>query len=161
MEKLGYEVIVPALPNTAKPVLKDWLKALNETVGEPDTDTYLVGHSIGSVLILRYLESLKMGQKIGGAVMVAGFTDDLGFKEIANFFETSFDFDEIKKHCANFVAIHSDNDPYVALKYGDEFKSKIDAKLIIKHNAKHFSGAIENEDSCKELPEVVESLKLF
>lgn len=41
------------------------------------------------------------------------------------------------------------------LKYADIFKEKLGAEIIIKHNAKHFSGAIEGEDSCTELPDVV------
>lgn len=158
LEANGFEVVVPAFPETEAPKLASWLPMLQDIVGIPDEETYLIGHSIGCITILRYLETLAPEQKIGGAVLVAGFTDDLGFAELSNFFTTDIDFDAIKTKANKFVAIHSDDDPFVALKYGDEFKEKIGAELITKHAMKHFSGEVDDEESCIELPEVVESV---
>jgi len=107
---------------------------------------------------LRYLESLKTDVKIAGVIMVAGFVDHLGYKELESFFQTPIDFKEIKKHSNKFVAIHSDNDPYVSLKNGDVFKKELSAKVVVKNNMKHFSGEIENEESCTQLAEVVENI---
>lgn len=98
-------------------------------------------------------------QKVGGVVFVAGFTDNLGFKELSNYFETPIDFQKVKNRSKNgFVAIHSDNDPYVPLKHGEIFKKELDAQVIIKHAMGHFSGPIEKEESCRELPDVIESV---
>ncbi|HEY4487012.1 MAG TPA: alpha/beta hydrolase [Candidatus Paceibacterota bacterium] len=158
LEANGFQVEVPSFPETNAPKLDLWLPVLKEVVGTPDEDVYLIGHSVGCVTILRYLESLAPSQKIGGAILVAGFTDDLGFKELKNFFTTDIQLDEIKKRANHFVAIHSDDDPFVALKYGDIFKEKLGAEVIIKHNFKHFSGSRDKEDSCVTLPDVVESM---
>jgi len=163
LEAKGFEVTVPAFPETNTPNLGKWLLVLKQVVGTPDEDTYLVGHSVGCITILRYLESLKKGQKVGGVVLVAGFTSDLSYvdgieDELKNFFETPIQWDVIKDKANKFVAIHSDDDPYVALKYGDIFKEKLSAELIIKHGMKHFSGPVDKEDSCTELPGVVESV---
>lgn len=158
LEAKGFEVTVPAFPDTEEPMLEKWLPVLKEVAGTPDEDLYLVGHSVGCITILRYLESLNEGQKIGGAVLVAGFADDLGFDELKNFFTTPLDLDTLKSKANKFVAIHSDNDPYVPLKHGDTFKEKLGAELIVKHAMKHFSGPVDNEDSCTELPDVVESV---
>jgi len=79
-------------------------------------------------------------------------------KSLRVFFGTQIDFEKIKLHCSKFVAIHSDNDPYVALRYGEIFREKLNAKLIVKHNMNHFSGEIEKEESCAELPDVIENL---
>ena len=158
LEMKGFQVVVPAFPDTGAPKLDKWLPVLKEKVGTPDDDTYLIGHSVGCITILRYLELLTPEEKIGGAVLVAGFTDNLGFEELKNFFEKPIDFEAIKQHSSKFVAIHSDNDPYVSLKHGDIFKEKLGAKLIVKHNFKHFSGPVDKEDSCTELPDVVESI---
>ncbi len=38
-------------------------------IGNPDNETYLVGHSLGSPTILRYLESLQDDQMIGGGLL--------------------------------------------------------------------------------------------
>ena len=160
LEKRGFEVLVPAFPDTENPKMKAWVSKLKEVVGNPDEDLYLVGHSLGNPTIMRYLETLSDNQRIGGVVMVAGFHENVGFEEIQNFFETPIDLKKIKKHSKNgFFAIHSDDDPYVDLKYADIFKEKLSAEVIIKHGAKHFSGAIEGENSCLELLDVVESIE--
>jgi hypothetical protein len=36
------------------------------------------------------------------------------------------------------------------------FKEKLGAELIVKHAMGHFSGPADKEDSCLELPDVVE-----
>lgn len=161
LEEKGFKVEVPQMPETNLPKLSLWLPKLKEVVGEPDEDLYLIGHSSGCITIMRYLEQLSSDLMIGGVVLVAGFTDDLGYKELSNFFETPINFEKIKQHCKNFVAINSDNDPYVDVKYGKEFEEKLGAKLIIKHNMGHFSGPVDNEESCTNLPDVAnEALKM-
>lgn len=159
LEQKGFEVVAPAFPETEAPNLEKWLPVLREAVGEVDEEVFLVGHSVGCITILRYLESLPEGQKVGGAVLVAGFTDNLGFEELKNFFITDIDFEKIKDSAVGFVAIHSDNDPYVPLKHGDILKDKLGAELIVKHNFKHFSGPVDNEESCTDLPDVVEAVE--
>lgn len=158
LEDKGFKVDVPAMPETNLPKLSLWLPKLREIIGIPDENLFLIGHSAGVITILRYLESLETDKKIGGVVMVAGFTSDLGYKELTNFFEKPIDFEKIKKHCRKFIAINSDNDPYVDLKYADILKEKLGAKLIIKHQMGHFSGPVDNEASCTSLPEVSSSV---
>ncbi len=149
---------VPAFPETDAPKENLWVPKLAEIVEQPDKDLYLIGHSIGCITILRYLETLQPGDKIGGAVMVAGFTDDLGYEELANFFTKPINFEGIKNHCPKFVGIFSDNDPYVPLKFTDVYKEKLGAEIIIKHNMGHFSGPADKEESCVELPDVVNAV---
>lgn len=154
LEKQGFEVFVPSMPNTNFPIQRQWLAHLQKLVGKPTKADFFVGHSLGCITILRILERLKEGEKIGGVVLVAGFTDDLGIKEITSFFKDKIDFAKIKRACPKFIAIHSDNDPYVDLKYGDIFKEKLGAKLILEHNKKHFSG----DDNIFKLPSALEAV---
>ena len=158
LEAKGFEVAVPAFPDTDAPNLAKWLPVLKELAGEANEELFLIGHSVGCITILRYLETLGEGQKIGGAVLVAGFNDDLGFDELKNFFTTDLNLDALKQKANKFVAIHSDNDPFVPLKHGDTFKDKLGAELIVKHAMKHFSGPVDDEKSCLVLPDVVESV---
>ncbi len=72
LEKNGFEVFVPAMPNPSEPKIEEWIPFLENIIDEPDEDTYLVGHSIGCQTIFRYLEQLE-NKKIGGAVCVAGW----------------------------------------------------------------------------------------
>ncbi|MFZ2189041.1 MAG: alpha/beta hydrolase [Candidatus Moraniibacteriota bacterium] len=160
LEAKGFQVKVPAFPETELPRMDRWVPKLQEVIGEPDGDLYLIGHSIGCATIMRYLETLTEKQKVGGVVLVAGYNESIGYDEIQNFFETPFDLAKIKTKSKNgFVAIHSDDDPYVNLKFADIFREKLGAEIIVKHDAKHFSGAIEGEESCMELPDVVRSIE--
>ncbi|MBI4127752.1 MAG: alpha/beta hydrolase [Parcubacteria group bacterium] len=158
LEAQGFDVTVPTMPDTENPKLSLWLPILQQVVGAPSENLYLIGHSIGTVTIMRYLETLLAGQTIAGAVFVAGFSDDLGFKELSNFFERPLDFEAIRTKAYAFTLIHSDDDPYVPLRYGDILKAKLHAKLIVKHGMKHFSGAFDTQKSCLSLPAVAETI---
>lgn len=159
LEAKGFEVSVPAMPETHAPKLSLWLTKLQEVVGEPDEELYLVGHSAGCITILRFLEQLPEDKQIVGVVLVAGFTDDLGYEELKNFFEAPIDFEKIKTKAKKFVAIHSDNDPYVPLKFGDILNKELDAELIVKHKMGHFSGPVDRTESITSLLEVAEAIE--
>ncbi len=155
LEKRSFKVYVPKMPDTNNPRLNAWLEELKKIVETPDKNCYFVGHSLGCITILRYLETLGQNQQIGGVVLVAGFTDinitidgDENINEIKTFFEKEINFDKIKTHCKKFVAIHSDNDPFVPLRYADILKEELNAKVIIQNNMKHFSGS----DGITKLP---------
>lgn len=155
----GFAVQIPAMPETDEPKLKLWLPKLIETIGTPDEELYLIGHSIGCTTIMRFLEQLPEGQKVGGVVLVAGFTSDLGFDELKNFYETPLDFARIReKSVKGFVNIHSDDDQYVPLSNSADLKEHLGGEAIILHAKGHFSGPLDNEDSCTELPEVVNAI---
>ena len=161
LEKQGFQVNVPAMPETAMPKQSLWVPRLKELIGRSDADTFLVGHSIGCAAIMRYLEQLGDGQEVGGVVFVAGFTDDLGFPEIHNFFETPLNFSKIRSSSRGFIAIHSDNDPFVDLHYSEVLNEQLGAEIVLKSGKKHFSGPVDNEESCVELREVVEAVVAF
>lgn len=154
LEKREFTIFVPAMPDTKHPKMNAWVSHLEEVVGTPNKDCYFVGHSLGCITILRYIETLKENQEVGGAILVAGFSGNLGYEELDTFFKTPIDWIKIKSHCKKFITIHSDNDPYVPLKYGDIFKEKLNAELIIKHHMKHFSG----DDGITKLPVVLDAV---
>lgn len=156
LERNGFVVTIPEMPNSNTPKMDEWLPHLVSVVGIPDEQTYFIGHSLGNIMILRYLEQLNPSQKIGGVVFVAGFTTDLNIPELqeSKFFSKPINWDLIKNHTNKFVAIHSDNDKYVDVKYGDLFKEELNAETIIIHDMKHFSG----DDGITQLPEAVESI---
>lgn len=141
MEEQGFVVTIPAMEPADAPTMTKWVPQLAGVVSAPDEDTYLVGHSAGCITILRYLEGLPNGQKIGGAVLVAGFTDPLGFEELKNYFTTPINWDRIIAHADGFVAIHSDNDKYVPLSHADTFKRELGAQVIILKKRGHFAGS--------------------
>jgi hypothetical protein len=156
LRKRGFEVHVPAMPDTEHPELNAWVKCLKDVVGTPNENCYFVGHSVGCITILRYLETIKV--KVGGVVLVAGFTADLGYDELKSFFTRQIGWKKINSTCKKFVVINSDNDPYVSLHYGNEiFRDKLRASVIIEHNKGHFS--IDN--NVTELPSALKAVLKF
>lgn len=158
LEKREFAVSVPAMPDTMSPKREAWVSHLAKTVGVFDENCYFVGHSLGCITILRYLETLQEDQVIGGAVLVGGFGTDLEYPdykgEISSFFSTPLDWGKIKKHCPQFVAIHSDDDPWVPIKHSQIFREKLGAKAIVVPEMKHLNA----EAGLTELPLVLDEL---
>lgn len=154
LEKHGFTVFNLAMPNTDYPKQNGWVSHIKNAVASPDEDCYFVGHSLGCIAILRYLEQLPEDQKVGGAILVAGFDNDLGIDELSDFFHTPIEWEKIRSSADTFVSIESDNDPYDLAKYSEVFEKELHSKTIIEHNMFHFS---EN-DGITELPIVLENL---
>lgn len=154
LEDRGFQVSVPAMPHSKKPKLDKWLTRLKKMVGQPDEETYFVGHSLGVITILRFLETLPHPQKVGGAVLVAGFAKPIGYKELNGFFVDFVNYHKIKKSAKKIIAIHSDNDPHVPLENGEILRDNLGAKLIVVPLAGHF----RRDDGFIDLPVALNSL---
>ncbi|MDP3725399.1 MAG: alpha/beta hydrolase [Nanoarchaeota archaeon] len=149
LEKRGFLASLPSMPHPNHPKEKEWVKKIKKEVKHPDENTFLVGHSLGCIAILRYLESLGTNEKISGAVFVAGFSDDLNIPVLSPFFETPIKWEAIKTHCKRFTAIYSDNDQWVPMRHAEIFKEKLNAEIILRKGMKHFSTDDEVEESLK------------
>lgn len=162
LENKGFQVSVPAMPNPDAPEIKSWVETLRKAVGKPDTETYLIGHSVGCQTILRYLESLQASTKVGGTVFVAGWTTltskatpSKTEEEIAKrWIETPIDAKRVQQHIAKSIAIFSDNDPYVPLDENTRAFKLFGAKVIIEHGKGHY----DNETKTLELPSALRAL---
>ncbi len=154
LEGRGFEVIVPALPSADYPISFEWLDYMQKVIGVADKNTCLVGHSLGVMAILRFLEFIPSAQKAGGAVLVAGFPESLGFKETESFFDTPLDYEKIRSSAEKFIAINSDNDPYVPLRNGEILRDKLGAELIVVPRGYHLS----QSEGFTQLPVVLESV---
>ncbi len=150
LEKKGIRVRAFDMPNTGHPKVEEWVKHMEQNINPDDVDenTYFIGHSIGCQTILRYLEKLHKHKKVGGCVFVAGWFNliNLGSEElqIAHPWMTSLiHYERILDHCSNFLAIFSDNDPYVHLDEAEKFKERLGAKILITNGREHFNESEE------------------
>ncbi|MFH1161830.1 MAG: alpha/beta fold hydrolase [Candidatus Jorgensenbacteria bacterium] len=157
LEARGFEVHVPQLPDASLPRIEKWVPVLAQAVGVADEQTYFVGHSMGVQTIARYLESLPVEVRVGGAVFVAGFFKHLsGLEDDPDVRETDrlwlgapIDLAKVSSHFPASVAIFSDDDPYVPLDNQDDFRDKLGSKIVVLHARSHFSGST----GATELPE--------
>lgn len=143
----GFQVTVPELPDATFPRIHTWVPTLAAAVGQPDDQTYFVGHSMGCQTIARYLEGLPRGLVVGGAVFVAGFfrrleglTDDAEERATEHhWLGTDLDLAKVKIHLRKSVAIFSDDDPWVPVDNQYDFSEKLGSKIIIEQGRKHFN----------------------
>lgn len=145
LEKKGFHVTVPGMPDTDEPDIKSWVSFLKKNVKSPDSETFFIGHSIGCQAIMRYLGSLPPDVKVGNIIFVAGW---FNLKEVESnkeweiarpWLETPVDFAEIKRHAGNFVALFSDDDSFVPISDAKIFEKELNAKVIVKHGMGHFT----------------------
>jgi|GEM_PF-114964 len=155
LEKQGYQVFVPEMPNPDTPIMREWVNHIAAMVGKPNENTFFIGHSAGAMAALRYIEQVPDGSVVGGCILVAGWVDDMGYKKLRNFFFIPVKWDRIRRHCRKFVAIQSDNDPFVKMYHAEEIKRKLRARLIVEHRKGHFT----QEEGVRRLPSVIQSLK--
>jgi predicted alpha/beta hydrolase family esterase len=165
LESLGWEVLVPVMPDTDAPKIESWVKMLASTVGAPNSDTYLVGHSIGCQTILRYVAGLSIGQRVGGAVLIAPFLrlDPNGVEYaddekaiVGPWIDPQLNLAAPRlRFIHGSVAIFSDNDYWVSATYNEpRFRQELGAQTIILPNRGHFM----ERDGVTELPEALESI---
>jgi len=163
LEQRGFTVEVPSMPHPDEPTIEDWVAHVAKLVGEPDGQTYLIGHSIGCQTILRYLASLE-GKRVGGIVLVAGFFElrPLETEEeeqiLKPWINTLIDFAKVKAATGNITAILSDNDEWVPLERNKQlFEQLLNPEIIVEYGKGHFSGS----SGIKKLPAALEAIERY
>ncbi len=129
------------MPNMDFPKMDEWVNYLHTKIDTPSEETFLVGHSLGCMAIMRYAESLKEGEKIGGMLLVSGFSRSIGIPYLDSFFETPLNYEKVAHVVTHKTFINSDDDPYVPLEEGKLLEEKLNGTLIILNNVGHINQA--------------------
>lgn len=141
LEKLGYEVVVPLFPTPEDQSLSSWLEVFAKYVDKLNSDSILIGHSIGATFILSLLDMID--DPVRRVYLVSGFISDLGIEKFDSinhtFYNKSFDWEKINKN--NFHVFHGDNDPYVPFEKAAELAEKLCTNLIKIKNGGHLNEA--------------------
>lgn len=158
LTKLDYNVIASTFPTPEGQNLNTWLKIFAQYQPQINSDTIMIGHSLGVPFILNILENLK--QPIKAAFLVAGFVGILNNDQFdpinKTFAERNFNWKKIKSNCQNFTIFHSDNDPYVSLNKAKELSTFLNTPIKLIPNAGHFN----TDAGYFEFPELLESIKI-
>ena len=139
LESAGWEVWAPDLPHANEPNTKRYNQHLLAKNWVFDSDTVIIGHSSGTIAALGLLQALPAAAVIKQCILIGSFKDDLGWQNLGGLFAEPLDFDAIKKHCADFLLLHSDNDPYCPLKHAQYLAKKLQGTLQVEPGQKHFS----------------------
>ncbi len=143
LEKAGHEVVLPAFPTPDGQSLDSWMHVFEPYLKGIDSDTVLVGHSLGPAFILTVLERLEV--QVKACIFVAGFVGTLGKDQFdlinRSFIDKEFDWEKIRANCRRFIIYHSQNDPYVPLSKAEDLGRKLGVKPRIINDGGHFNEA--------------------
>ncbi len=141
LELLGHTVFVPTFPTPDNQTLDSWKTVFAHYSQYIDTDTIMIGHSLGPAFILSILEHNTT--PIKAAYFIAGFTELLGNETFdgpnRTFVQKNFDWKKIKSNCTNFYLFHSDNDPYVPASTSLHLAEHLHTTSTLVPNAGHFN----------------------
>jgi uncharacterized protein len=156
MGKAGFDVIIPQLPD---PDLSEWQKIIKPLADRSPKQTILIGHSIGGINILRYLESTETSEKFPLLVLVAPPGFSLGYEVLESFFKDDFDYNKIKSKVEKIVVIITLQDSILApdpMKHGRVYLDNLNAKLIVLREGGHFA----DFDNVLSLQEVIDEITI-
>ena len=140
LEKLGHEAKVPLLPNSNSPKMDEWLSFLNNFLDEEKEPIVMVGHSLGAVLILRYLEQQRKKPLVKIAILVAGGLENRRLiPELTNFFTKPFDFSKIRSSSEKFVSISGTDDPFTSGEVSKRLANSLGTERIWVENGGHLA----------------------
>jgi len=146
LESRGHSVEVPELPNSDSPDIDEQVEYVLNSC-HLDSQTTLLGHSLGSVVALKVVE--KINQPINQLILVAGFTRPR-FKDKprpkADRLNWSFDFDLIRSKITEAVILRDLNDPIVPEEETELLGQRLNTAVIdIKASKGHVTGQQEPE----------------
>ena len=161
IESMGYEAVVPLMPDTDNPQITAWLARIKELIGQPKESDVLIGHSIGCQTIWRFLELLPVGQKVGKVILIApwlklsNLENDEAWQIADPWLKTPINFAKVKSKADSFTTIFSSDDQWVPLQDNKKMLEKaLNPQVIIIENKGHFS----EEEGVKEIPEILDLL---
>lgn len=133
LEASGYEVFIPDNPGGYSPKLSEWLQPIEQF--EPDENWILIGHSLGGVTILRYLE--RATKPVARVILAATPINEMRFTPLASFFEKEFDWEKIKINAQKINLVYELDDQVVPLEHGHILAGKLSAPLRVVPGAIH------------------------
>ena len=149
LEKRGNKAVVLTLPNPDEPKLNEWLDSLQNAIKENGEGTVL-GHSLGGVLAMRYVEAGGQPQKV--ILVAAPFKKIEAIPGIDNFLAKPFEISDIMRGQTQFTVIGSDDDHYVPIEHIKSWGELLKVEPIIFHGYRHFGSGRT------EFPEILEYL---
>jgi predicted alpha/beta hydrolase family esterase len=154
LKEQGHTVIMPELPDSARPSRAQWLLEALQAIKDIDTtDLVIVGHSLGVTTALDLIEQSTTPVK--ALVSVSGFAIDYG-AELNSYFlrEKLVDFDRVRANIGTSVVIYGDNDPYVTQ---EALKHLADA-LCVGPTIIHEGGHLNTEGGYTKFPRLLDTI---
>lgn len=153
LRKEGVTVHILAMPDSSKPKPEAWISHLKENI-KISQDTYLIGHSLGCISLLLYLN--RFPQKAAGIVLIAGFLQRLtDIPELDGFLEEQISIPALIENLPERLVIGAEDDYIVPFGHTQYLAEALEAPIITVADGGHFLG----KDNFKTFPVLLEALK--
>lgn len=144
LEKLGFEVQSPQLPNSTEPNDEEQADFVQSHC-TLDEETIIVGHSFGGLVALRLLERGIQVKRVVllGTPYRGEFLDKRPRPTVTAAIKKGFDFEKIKQN-AKFIQLYDTHDHAIPVSDGEAY-NKLLGGLLMKVEAQksHFNGLVE------------------
>lgn len=143
LKKRKIDFTVPFLPGGLHLKSKVWIEKIHQEVKKTKKPIILVGHSLGSRVVLLYLD--KYPRKVIRVLLIAAFSNDTRNARrhdgaaYPDFFEYKINLEKIKPLVSKFIVMHSKNDSDLDYKQGAEIAENLGAELITYEDRNHFN----------------------
>ncbi|MDX8553164.1 alpha/beta hydrolase [Tenacibaculum sp. 1B UA] len=142
------------MPNSKNPKLNEWVDFMESHVTEIDEKTIFVGHSLGCIAILNFLNKLNI-PKIKGLFLISGFIESTPIPELIEFVKPQLNYSHLKEITSIRTAISAVDDDIIPFEYSKTMAEKLEAKFTLLKEGKHFI----DRDGFTKLPFLIEEIK--
>lgn len=137
----GETVIAPDFPGGRSPVYTDWEPLIANAVEQSDELITVIGHSLGTRALLRFLEEHDI--QVDRGVLVgpfANWTSNASFREgaYANFFDRELDISKVRAMAKEWIVIGSLDDSRIPFEQSEVIASELGARLVAVPDSDHF-----------------------
>lgn len=140
LKKLAVFAVALDMPTPATPKQEEWIAEIARAVDRHEgSEVYLVGHSLGVVAILDYLQS-ESTKNIRGTVLVSGCIHPSDNLKTAGFYQ-NFDYEKIRNMSGGFFVIHAKDDDMVSYENGVELAQGLGVELVSLPEGRHLTGS--------------------
>ena len=145
LENRGMRVILPSMPNAFVPDLAEWLGTIRESLSKlavvPNENFHIVGHSMGGVTAMKYVENLPGGSKIGSLTVVASPIDNKIWKPtFDSFYVTPLHLNAISAKGGKITLIYSKEDDKAPIDDGRRLANQLRGSTLIEESGKRHFG---------------------
>jgi len=135
----GFEVVAPELPLSSKEEfdLPKAMEIMKQQVGYLKNDDIVLGHSLGALVALQYLEAIEMTETPRTVILVAA-PWNVSRPELRSLFVDDLDADVLMWKAREFVVIHSQDDKLVPVEHGRKLADQLRARLIETMGDDHY-----------------------
>ena len=142
LEKRGHTVEVPALPNPANPDVLEQARYVTDHC-QINENTVLVGHSLGTNVVLRVLESIQ--NPVKETILIAGFISGDFLDNKKRDFDFDFDFEKVKQNAGSIIIVHDKNEKTISLSQFQKLKNTFSEAYVVlgDSHVEHFRDEVE------------------